>query len=427
MAIRRRGPNLAFKAAREERGFTQRDVADGATKAATRLGYHLTFSDDQVSAIECLGRSPTLPRQRALCEFFELTPAELGFTVLTSEPARYDAESEVDPLDRRDALKGLGALLAVPLIDAAVQPLHRLASMSIPMAADGAEELVQHLGYGYSGEPPSRLLPRLRELTAFADVMADIAPGPYGMRFRSIAGWSSGLLANAMHDVGDPGAAGATILLALAYGQQVGDARLVAYVRDRQAMMAGDRDDYDAMLRFAEAGLAEAPPITAIRFRLLGARARAMAGLRRRAEALVALRAADAEFELLPTSALNESSFAVNPGAGDSTAGPILFLLGDYDDAHASTERAMIYHGSLPGHLARPSRFANKQLDLAYIYLRQGDADEGARLATAALSSKRLIDGLRRKLGKFGSELITQHPTLPAAQQFAEQYQALLA
>jgi tetratricopeptide (TPR) repeat protein len=440
MAPRRSGDDVtrrsndAFLQERLRRGWSRHQLAEWANELATRRGYAPTYDAEQVRRIERNGVVPDDPGPELFCALFgpspndPMPPDRLGLPAPPAVLRRYDApEDKDDPMERRTALKGLAALLTTPVLDVAVEPLRRLADMSVPMAVDGSEGLIAQLGYGYSGEPPARLIPRLRDLMTFADAFSGLAPAPYASRLRSVAGWSSGLLANALFDTGDFAAADPTIRLALAYGQQTADARLVAYAYDRQGMMAWERHDYTAALESIEAGLREAPPITAIRIRLLGWRARIYARLDRRDEALAALRTLEREHASLPTADLSEGSFAVNPGAANSAASSILLLLGDLSGARAHTEAAVAYNSALVGKHARPSRLAAKRLDLATIALRQGQPDEALEYAGMALRNERMIQPSRRALGEFVTELLERHAALPEARQFHEEFRALSA
>jgi tetratricopeptide (TPR) repeat protein len=320
----------------------------------------------------------------------------------------------------------LGALLATPLLDPAVQPLRRLADMSLPAAVDGCEELIAQLGYGYSAQPPGRLIPRLQDLATFTGAMAELASTRYAERLHSVIGWSSGLLANALYDEGDVAAASSTLRLALTYGQQTGDAGLVAYVRDRQAMFASDRKDYTSALAHIDLALREAPERTAIRTRLLAARARILARLHKQEAAIEALRVLRSAQDRLPATELGEGSFSVNAVTADGSASVVLLLLGDLDGAHAHAERVIAYNQALSsGPLARPTRLANIQLDLATVLLRQQRPDEGVHFARQALGSRRLVWGLRTKVGNFATELVDRYPELPEARNLHEEYQSL--
>jgi tetratricopeptide (TPR) repeat protein len=440
MAPRRSGDDLtrraneAFLRERLRRGWSRHQLAEWANQLATRRGYAPTYDAEQVRRIERNGVVPDDPGPELFCALFGPSPDEpmapdrLGLPAPPAILRRYDArEDQEDPMERRTALKGLAALLATPVLDIAVEPLRRLAEMSVPMAVDGTEGLIAQLGYGYSGEPPARLIPRLRDLTAFADALSGVAPARYANRLRSVAGWSTGLLANALFDTGDFAAADPTIQLSLAYGRLTEDARLVAYAYDRQGMMAWERHDYLAALESIEAGLREAPPVTAIRIRLLGWRARVHARLDRRDEALRALRTLEKEHSGLPAAELSEGSFAVNPGAANSAASSILLLLGDLGGARSHTEAAIAHNSALVGKQARPSRLASKRLDLATIALRQGQPDEALQYAGMALRNERMIQPSRRALGDFVAELLRRHAALPEARQFHEEFLAASA
>jgi transcriptional regulator with XRE-family HTH domain len=428
MAPRRRGPNKALRAAREDRGWTLAQVAEWVTTLVRKLGYALPPTTRQrVQRYEMAGVVPDFPRLDALCKLFGVSAGELGFPAPPAVLAGYDADQEVIATDRRTALKGLGAILAGPIIDPAIAPLRRLAEMSVSSAVVGCETLMQQLGYHYSAEPPDRLLSRLRELATFTDGAAELAPARYGAQLRSVAGWSSGLLANALFDAGDPAAADATIRLSLQYGEDLGDARLIAYARDRQAMMASERGDYAGALRYIEAGLHAAPASTAIRVRLLWERASLHARLQQRDQAAEDLRLTVAEHSQVPANELNEGSFGVSRITPARASGEVLARLGDDAAARAGQEQTITYYRGLAGADARPSRLAYMQLHAATSLRRLGEPEQAASVALQALQTPRMDWGLQQRLVGFGNELLAQHPQLPAARHYQEQVTALPA
>jgi hypothetical protein len=432
MAPRRSGDDVqrrsndAFLQERLRREWSRAQLADWANQLLTKWGFAASCDAEQIRRIEKNGVVPSHPGPEAFCALFELPPVQLGFPASPAVLRRYDASAEDNSMDegRRAALKGISAILAAPLLDPAVQPLRRIAEMSLSMAADGAEGLLANLGHGYSTEPPERLRRRLTELTTLCGAMADVSPGQYAHRFRDVAGWSAGLLANALFDVGDIGAADTTILLALSYGERTGDTRLIAYVRDRQAMMARESGDHLKALEHIELGLLAAPSCTAIRVRLLSARAQLHAQIGRRPEALADLRRHNDEQMRLPREELGEGSFKVMSGSVDSTAGPVLLLLGDLDAACRAQERTLV-SGRQQMSEQRPTRLALRQINLATIHLRSGRPDEAVSVARPALKSAFFVLPAQRRLQAFTTELLERHPTLPEACQFVEEYRAL--
>jgi tetratricopeptide (TPR) repeat protein len=421
MARRQRGPNEALATARARHGWSREVAADWATRLAERRGLRIVFSAAQLYRYERQGVIPDDVRQDVLRELYELPGKDLGFPGPPDAIGRYDAGSEVIRTDRRDALKGLGALLAVPLVDAAVRPLHLLAELSLPMAVDASEEVLWQIGHGYSTELPQRLTPRLRELASFTAAVAAVAPN-HSRRMRSVAGWATGLLSNAVFDQGDSVAAEATVRLALGYGAEVGDARLVAYARDRQALYADTRGDYEAALGYVEDGLRQAPPSTAIRIRLLSAQARLTARLQRRAVALEALNAVEVEFGRLPAAERSEGSLKVGDGAVDGAAGAALLFLGDL--AAARDHQLRTIDRLRAGAAQRPTRLASAQVNLATIHLRLDDVEQATAAATAALESPRMVLPVQQKLRSFAKEFAARYPGLPALHSFQEQYRA---
>jgi hypothetical protein len=190
-------------------------------------------------------------------------------------------------------------------------------------------------------------------------------------------------------------------------------------------MMASENGDYMGALAYIERGLLAVPNSTAIRVRLLSAHAQLNARLRRRAEALTALRRHNDEHGRLPAGEVGEGSFKVSGGSVDSTAGPVLLLLGDLDAARDAQQQTLAYVQRMAEQ--RPTRLALRQVNLATIHLRSGRPDEATNVASAALTSAFFVLPVRRRLGDFAAELLERHPALPEARQFQERYRALSA
>lgn len=416
-------PNDHLRAARDARGWTREEAAKRGTKVARELGYGLRITADQLTQYELYGVRPQEARIGVFCKLYRMRPGDLGFENERDPVGRYDAEPE-GATNRRDAVKGMAGLLMAPpamLADPAIASLRRLAEMSLGRATDGAEAVVMRIGYDYSAEPPQRLLPRLSELAAFSEALASLATDAYRGRLISVAGISHGLLANALFESGDHAAAEATILLALAYGEEIGDGRLIAYVRDRQSTMVGERGDYVGALQLIEAGLAAAPMSTPIRLRLLWKRASMNARLQRRSQALGDVERIHAEYSRLQQDELSESPLSVSPIVPDYAAGEILTRLGDAPAAEPFQARTIAHYEGLAGGQARPTTLAYVRLHAATNFVRAGEPEHALEVGRKVLDCQRPTSILSQRLRSFGAALMERQSALPAARDFQEQ------
>jgi transcriptional regulator with XRE-family HTH domain len=128
------------------------------------------------------------------------------------------------------------------------------------------EELVERLGVEYFTVPPAEF----REtVLSWRRYVARLLDGKLTLRERrhlyAVAGWLSGLVAEASLALGDHAEPHCTTALSLA--QEVGDARLAGWVRGTQAQIALYAGDPREAVAFAQAGTQVAPTGSAAMFR----------------------------------------------------------------------------------------------------------------------------------------------------------------
>lgn len=178
-------------------------------------------------------------------------------------------------------------------MERAVRESERLARLFAADARpDTAGETAERLAVAYLREPAGPMLAEataarrlviesLRRIRRPATAVADLARA---------AGMMSGVLAYAALDLGNPAAAMAHAEAALAAADASGDARLRAWVRGTQSLIARFDQRYVDALRYAQDGLSSAPGPS--RARLLCGVAQSAANLGDRAAAEAALLAA---------------------------------------------------------------------------------------------------------------------------------------
>ncbi len=160
------------------------------------------------------------------------------------------------------------------------------------------EELVEQLGMEYFAVPPAQF----REtVLAWRRYVARLLDGTVTLRERrhlyAVAGWLSGLVAEASLALGEHAEPHCTTALSLAH--EVGDARLAGWVRGTQAQIALYAGDPREAVTFAQAGREIAPIGSAALVRACTHEARARARLGDRVGAQVGLDAAEHAWDML--------------------------------------------------------------------------------------------------------------------------------
>lgn len=138
------------------------------------------------------------------------------------------------------------------------------------------EELVERLGMDYFAVAPVQFR---EEVLSWRRYVARLLEGRLTLRERrrlyAVAGWLSGLVAEASLAIGDEAETHCATALSLA--QQVGDARLAGWIRGTQAQIALYAGDPQDAVAFAQAGQEIAPTGSAALVRVFALEARAYA------------------------------------------------------------------------------------------------------------------------------------------------------
>jgi hypothetical protein len=133
-------------------------------------------------------------------------------------------------------------------------------------ALEQIEELVERLGEEYFAVPPAEFREKVLSWRRYVTGLLD---GRLTLRERrhlyAVAGWLSGLVAEASLAVGEQAAPHCATALSLA--QEAGDTRLAGWVRGTQAQIALYAGDPRDAVAFAQAGRRVAPIGSAALFR----------------------------------------------------------------------------------------------------------------------------------------------------------------
>jgi DNA-binding XRE family transcriptional regulator len=209
---------------------------------ATALG----FAKRTVGNAERGAHPPSLALRRALDHALEKATDAQRDRFLANLPTDHHATPAGPGHTANPALESVELLRQTEATDLGTGTLEQL------------EELVEHLGEEYFAVPPAEFRSTVLSWRRYVTRLLD---GKLTLRERrhlyAVAGWLSGLVAEASLAVGDE--AGPHCAVALSLAQEVGDARLAGWVRGTQAQIALYAGDSQKAVAFAQAGREVAP------------------------------------------------------------------------------------------------------------------------------------------------------------------------
>ncbi|MGH3798639.1 MAG: helix-turn-helix domain-containing protein [Pseudonocardiaceae bacterium] len=267
------------------------------------------------------------------------------------------------------------------------------------------EELVERLGMEYFTVPPAEF----REtVLSWRRYVARLLDGRLTLRERchlySVAGWLSGLVAEASLALGDQAESHCTTALSLA--QAVGDADLAGWVRGTQAQIALYAGDPRGAVVFALAGRQVAPIGSTAMVRCCTHQARASAQLGDRGSTQVALDAAEHFWNML-SQPLVRSIYSLGASYLPYCAATSFVWLGDPANARMWASQAIEPTGDKP----EPSvGRATTRIDLAIALAQDSELEEASANGLEALNicahrltlpAKRRIEELLAALSPF--------------------------
>jgi len=354
-------------------------------------------------------------RAEGLCLSQDEFAAELGFVKRTVG----NAERGVHPpslalrraLDKawekasdaqRDRFLAAAAPTATPAVHGTNPTLESVELLRLVEASDlgigtveQLEELVERLGVEYFAVPPAEF----REtVLSWRRYVAGLLDGKLTLRERrhlyAVAGWLSGLVAEASLALGDHAEPHCTTALSLA--QEVGDARLAGWVRGTQAQIALYAGDPREAVTFAQAGRQVAPIGSAAMVRSCTHEARASARLGDREGTQVALDAAEHAWNAL-SQPLVRSIYSLGVSYLPYCAATSFVWLGDPANARMWASQAVESTGGKP----EPSvGRATARIDLAIALVQDSELEEASATGLEALSicAHRLTLPARRRI-----------------------------
>ncbi|MGW5477728.1 hypothetical protein [Streptomyces sp. NPDC004008] len=291
-------------------------------------------------------------------------------------------------MNRRQLLRGA---LAAGLTTTALTALtdtrdsvdQALAADSAPADLSDLEAAAEAYGYGYHGQPPTRVL---------ADLVADFAelrpfldtPQPIATRVRvcRTAGQMAGMAAIVLHDLGARREARAWFSTAAAAARESGDRQLHAWVLAREAMVPINYGAPQAAAHLAEqARQAAGSRPTAAATLAAAVAARAYALSHQPEQARQAVEAADAFMERLDTAARADTWLTHGEQKHHVHLSHAFTALGDTRRARESQQRAL--------EMSAPTSTMTRSLltiDAAACLHHDGDTEQACRRAVAVLT-----------------------------------------
>jgi transcriptional regulator with XRE-family HTH domain len=237
---------------------------------------------------------------------------------------------------------------------------------------DQLEELVEQLGMEYFTVPPAEFR---NTVLSWRRYVVGLLNGRLTLRERrhlyAVAGWLSGLIAEASLALGEPAAPHCTTALSLAH--EVGDTRLTGWVRGTQAQIALHEGDPREAVAFAKVGRQAAPIGSATLVRCCTYEARASARLGDRMGTQLALDAAQNAWNALPQSQVR-SIFSLDTSYLPYCSATAFVWLGDQMHACMCASQAIELADSEPAPTISTRVIVRTDLAIALAQTRELDA-----------------------------------------------------
>lgn len=293
-----------------------------------------------------------------------------------------------DPMKRRNLLRGtLAAGLTTPALaalTAARTDVDQTLSPDTPQDLADLEAAAESYGYGYHGQPPTRVLADLvTDFTALRPLLTVPQPAPVRARLCRTAGQMAGMTAIVLHDLGSRRESRAWFATAARAAAESGDHQLHSWVLAREAMVPLNYGAPKAAARLAEQArrtVSVGRPTSAATLAAAVA-ARAYALNHQPEHARHALAAADALMERLPECERSDTWLTYSEQKHHVHLSHAYTTLGDTPRAQESQQRAL--------ELSAPTSSMTRTLlniDAAACAHHDGDTAQACHRAVAALT-----------------------------------------
>ncbi|MFF3459679.1 Twin-arginine translocation pathway signal [Streptomyces sp. NPDC002730] len=200
-----------------------------------------------------------------LCRIYAACPEQLGLHRAVEPPWGYRTIRYGQPEHAaygpgpREGMQPMTTAAGLPAVR---ESLH-LALLAHPdgsvLAAETAEAAVEHYALNYSKHPPQVLFNEVRDVRQLLAPLTTNGSSELATELQRQVGWLSALLGNLAFHLDDTSGARTHLAAAAAYGERVGDPRLVAWAWGAQSMIARTIGRHEAAVAHAERGIAAAP------------------------------------------------------------------------------------------------------------------------------------------------------------------------
>ena len=300
-----------------------------------------------------------------------------------------------------------------------VELLRRIEASELgPGTVEQMQELVERLGVDYFAMPPAQF----REtVLSWRRYVARLLDGKLTLGERrdlyAVAGWLSGLVAEASLALGD--AAGPHCATALSLAQEAGDTRLAGWVRGTQAQIALYVGDPRDAVAFAQAGRLIAPTGSAALVRSCTQQARASARLGDHRGTQIALDAGEDAWNRL-SQPLARSIYSFGASYLPYCAATAFVWLGDRANAVRSASEAI---EATNGTGEPPVGRATSRIDMAIALVQDSEVEEASAIGLQALDActQRVTLIARRRIEELLAAL--QPFTEPCVVELGERWQ----
>jgi len=248
------------------------------------------------------------------------------------------------------------------------------------------------------------------------------------LRLRALAASMNGLMAVALLGVGQCQAAWTHALAAEQHAGDAHDLELVCWAASTKCMIRFYQGRYPEAVRVADAATVYVQPGSPAGIRLLLNLARAAANAGDSAAALRALRHCDRYWNTLPPGEMSNSMFGMNDAFRTLYQGTTLALVGKGKDAAGCSRQALkLYTDARPLERA-PAKQGVAWLDVAVAQLVQGDVDQAAHTASAAVAPQwgTTVDWMVLRRAVELDSRLAKHHRVGAVGEFHEQLQQVM-
>ncbi|MGH3766858.1 MAG: helix-turn-helix domain-containing protein [Pseudonocardiaceae bacterium] len=348
----------------------------------------LGFAKRTIGNAERSTHPPSLALRRALDHALEKASEAQRDRFLAAPPAQPGAVPAIQQTTNP-------TLEADPTLES-VELLRRAEASELGTGAlEQLEELVERLGIDYFAVPPAEFR---QTALSWRRYVVRLLAGTMTLRERrrlyAVAGWLSGLIAEASLALGDHAEPHCATALALA--QDIGDARLAGWVRGTQAQIALYAGDPRDAVAFAQAGRQVAPAGSAALVRSCTHEARASARIGDRKGTQTGLDAAEHAWNIL-SQPLARSIYSLGKSYLPYCAATCFVWLCDPVNARMWVSQSVDLTGSKPGPTVG---HATTRIDLAIALAQDSELEEASATGLEALDicAQRLTLPARRRI-----------------------------